>query len=80
VKRFVKRYFEEYREAFASVLREGIERCEFRRVDAKQVVVTVNSLFEGVTLLWALDPDAVPADEQMEDSVRLLVGGLHSER
>lgn len=80
VKPFVKRYFEEYREALASVVREGIEGGEFREVDAGQVAVTIISLFEGVTLLWALDPDAVPAGKQMEASIRLLIEGLSVER
>ncbi len=80
VKRFVRRYFEEYREALEAVVREGIERGEFREVDAGDVAVTIISLFEGVTLLWAFDPEAVPAGEQMEASVRLLIEGLIRER
>lgn len=80
VKRFVRRYFEEYREFLASVVREGIERGEFRDVDAAEVAVTIVSLFEGVTLLWAFDPEAVPAGEQMEASTRLLIEGLIRER
>src|SRR3954452_18842345 len=42
--------------------------------------VTMGPLFEGVTLLWALDPEVVPAGEQMEASVRLPIEGLHGER
>jgi TetR/AcrR family fatty acid metabolism transcriptional regulator len=76
VKPFVKRYFEEYREALASVVREGIERGEFREVGPEEVAVTIVSLFEGVTLLWAFDPEAVPVGEQMEASMRLLIEGL----
>ena len=80
VKPFVRRYFEEYREALASIVRDGIERGEFREVDAGEVAVTVISLFEGVTLLWAFDPEAVPVGEQMEASMRLLIEGLLMER
>lgn len=80
VKPFVKRYFEEYRQVLASIVREGIERGEFREVDAGEVAVTVISLFEGVTLLWAFDPEAVPVGEQMEASMRLLIEGLLRER
>ena len=80
VKQFVRRYFEEYRNALEVVVREGIESGEFREVNAREAAVTVISLFEGVTLLWALDPEAVPAGEQMEASVRLLTEGLLMER
>ena len=80
VKRFVRRYFEEYRGALESVVREGIERGEFRVVDAAEAAVTIVALFEGVTLLWAFDLEAVPAGEQMEASTRLLIEGLIRER
>jgi TetR/AcrR family fatty acid metabolism transcriptional regulator len=80
VKPFVKRYFEQYREALESVVREGIESGEFRQVDAAEAAVAIISLFEGVTLLWAFDPDVVPLGEQMEASTRLLIEGLIRER
>ncbi|CAN5686082.1 fatty acid metabolism transcriptional regulator FadR [soil metagenome] len=80
VKPFVKRYFEDYREALASVVREGIERGEFREVDATEAAVTIISLFEGVTLMWAFDPEAVPVGEQMDACMRLLVEGLLRDR
>lgn len=62
VRRFVKYYFEEYRETLVVVVREGIERGEFRKADAEEVAVTLISLFEGVTLLWAFDPDTIPIE------------------
>lgn len=80
VKRFVGRYFEEYRAALESVVREGVKRGEFREVDAGEAAVAIISLFEGVTLLWAFDPEAVPAEKHMEASVRLLIEGLRRER
>ena len=49
-------------------------------VDAEKVGVTVISLLEGVTLLWAFDPEAVPVDEQMEVSVQTLIEALRVER
>lgn len=79
VRRFMKGYFEEYREILAEIVRDGIQRGEFRRVDAEEVTVTLVSLFEGVTLLWAFDPKAVPIGSQMEASVRLLLEGLSEE-
>lgn len=80
VKPFVKRYFEEYREALTSIVQEGIEQGEFREIDAGEAAVTIISLFEGVTLLWAFDPEAVPARKQVETSTRLLIEGLLRER
>lgn len=79
VRRFVRGYFDEYRETLAEIIREGVGRGEFREVDVGEVTVTVVSLFEGMTLLWAFDPDAVPVEKQIEASVRLLLEGLSEE-
>lgn len=76
VRRFVKGFFHEYRSSLAVIIREGIEQGEFRDADVEEVAVTLVSLFEGMTLLWAFDPDAISIERQMEASVRLLVRGL----
>ena len=79
VRRFMKGYFEEYRGILAEIVRDGIQRGEFRQVDVEEVTVTLVSLFEGITLLWAFDPKTVPIGSQMEASVRLLLEGLSEE-
>lgn len=79
VRRFMKSYFEEYRETLAEIVRAGVQQGEFRRVDVEEVTVTLVSLFEGVTLLWAFDPKTVPIESQMKASVRLLLEGLSEE-
>lgn len=80
VRRFMKSYFEEYRGILAEIVHDGIQRGEFRQVDVEEVTVTLVSLFEGVTLLWAFDPKTVPIGSQMEASIRLLLEGLSEER
>ncbi len=80
VRRFMKSYFEEYREILAEIVLDGIQRGEFRQVDVEEVTVTLVSLFEGVTLLWAFDPKTVPIGSQIEASVRLLLEGLSDPR
>ena len=79
VRRFMKSFFEEYRKSLAGIVRRGVERGEFRDVDVEEATVTLVSLFEGVTLLWAFDPEMIPIESQMEASVRLLLGGLSKE-
>lgn len=79
VRRFMKGYFEGYRGILAGIVRDGIQRGEFRQVDVEEVTVTLVSLIEGVTLLWAFDPETVPIGSQMEASVRLLLEGLSEE-
>lgn len=76
VRRFVKSYFDEYRETLAEIVRAGVQQGDFRQVDVDEVTATLVSLFEGMTLLWAFDPKTVPIEGQIKASVRLLLEGL----
>jgi AcrR family transcriptional regulator len=76
VRQFLKQYFKGYREALAALIRQGIDRGEFRDVDAEAIAVTIIALYEGLALLWAVDPEAVHWGEQGESAIRLLLEGL----
>ena len=76
VRQFFKEYFAAYRAPLAGLIRQGIERGEFRDVDAEEAALTVIALYEGLTLLWAIDPRAVSAETTPEAAMRLLLDGL----
>ena len=76
VRRALQRYFQTYREAMADLIRQGVERGEFHPVDAEKVAITFIGLFEGLFLLWAVDPQAVDLPQVGEVAVRLLLDGL----
>ncbi len=76
VRQFFKEYFAAYRAPLAALIRQGIERGEFRQVDADLAALTFIALFEGLTLLWAVDPPSVVTDTTPEAAVRLLLDGL----
>jgi AcrR family transcriptional regulator len=60
----------------AQLIREGIERGEFRKADADQLAAAITGLCEGLILLWALEPKAFPFEKFFEASLRTLLDGI----
>ncbi|HEU5377298.1 MAG TPA: TetR/AcrR family transcriptional regulator [Ktedonobacteraceae bacterium] len=75
-RQFLQEYFATYRTELALLVQRGIERGEFRVVDAEAVAIALVALFEGLALLYFVDPQKLSWAEQAETSVRLLLDGL----
>ena len=80
VRQFFKEYFAAYRVPLAALIRQGIARGEFRDVDADLAALTFIALYEGLTLLWAVDPQSMAVETTPEAAVRLLLEGLDVRR
>ncbi len=78
VREYFKAYFSEYRQALAALIQIGIDRGEFRAVDAEQVAITITGLYEGLALLAVVDANAAQWSQQAEASLRLLLDGLRA--
>lgn len=76
VRQFLKGYYADYRKELALLIERGIERGEFREVDAQATATTLVALYEGLALLFFVDKEAVNWKEQIELSARLLLEGL----
>lgn len=76
VRQFLKEYFKDYRTLLARLIGRGIEQGEFRAIDAEATAITLAALFEGLALLFFVDPEAILWADQAETSVRLLLSGL----
>jgi hypothetical protein len=76
VRQFLKDNFRDYRVLFTRLIQRGIDRGEFRAVDAGAAAVTLAAQYEGLALLCFLDPQALQYAEQAEASLRLLLEGL----
>jgi AcrR family transcriptional regulator len=69
-------YFQEYRTLLAALIQRGCDQGEFRPVDAEQTAIAFIALLEGVTLLWAVEPDGFDVAAQARNAVRLLLAGI----
>lgn len=76
VRQFLKECYHEYRRELARLIQRGIERDEFRTIDAEATATTLAALYEGLALLYFVDPQAHQWAEQVETSVRLLLEGV----
>ena len=76
VRQFLKRYFTDYREVLATLVQRGIDRGEFRPVQAERVAITIAALYESLALLWMVDPEATQWEQTGESSLLLLLDGL----
>jgi AcrR family transcriptional regulator len=76
VHQFLKEYYKTYRTELALLIQRGIDRGEFRTVDAEATATTLAAVYEGLALLFFVDPQAHQWAEQAETSVRLLLEGL----
>lgn len=76
VRQFMIEGFDQYRALIASLIQQGIERGEFRQIDANSVAITHTALFEGLALLWAVYPQGVDWKEQAEAAVQQLLMGI----
>lgn len=73
---FIQRYLERYREALAALIAQGIERGEFRPVRPHDTANALLAMEEGLSLLWAVDPDNVRYREGFAVGVQLFIDGL----
>ena len=75
VRQFLKRYFKDYREVLAALVQRGIDRGEFRPIRAEHVAIAIAALYEGLALLWMVDPHATRWEQTGESSWLLLLDG-----
>ena len=76
VHQFLKEYYHDYRRELARLIQRGIERDEFRTIDAGATATTLAALYEGLALLYFVDPEAHQWTEQVEISMQLLLEGI----
>ena len=79
VRRMFSGFFTEYRAALAAVIRHGVERGEFRPLDADSVAVTIIALLEGYNLLNTVDSASLRLRESAPAGMRLILGAIKAE-
>lgn len=76
VRKFLGELYVTYCNELAELLREGINRGEFVKMDTSQMSAAITGLCEGLILLWALEPNAFPFERFFEASLRNLLDGV----
>jgi len=69
-------YMSQFIDLFTALIQQGIDNDEFRPVAARDVAITTAAQFEGLILLWAIDPKMIDMLKLSETAVTLLLDAL----
>jgi AcrR family transcriptional regulator len=69
---------EGYRSGLSELIKQGITRGEFPRVDADLVAAGLIGAYEGVMLIWVMSPQKIKLRETLKTISELLLTGLNS--
>lgn len=78
VRHTLQTYFRQYRQALAQLVQQGIDARELGGCTADDAAVALTAQFEGLALLWTIDPEAIDLAHSTETAVALLLAGLRS--
>ncbi len=76
VKQFIGEYFKHFRGLLEDLINQGIDRGEFYPVNAAETAISFASMYEGLTIHWLMEPEAVQWDILSENSIPMLLNGL----
>lgn len=69
-------YFKHYLEMMAKIIEDGIEAGEFRPVEPDVAASSLISMYEGLAMLWFLEPDLVEWERMSGEPLSLFLDGL----
>jgi AcrR family transcriptional regulator len=73
---FIQNYLSRYRRALAQLIEQGIQRGEFRPVDAEDTANAILALEEGLSLLVVTDPGNIRWTKSFQIALDLMIDGL----
>jgi AcrR family transcriptional regulator len=76
VREKIKGYYRSYTEILAPIIEQGIAEDEFDDVDPRKTALTIIGLYEGITLMWFVDPESIDWDELTEAPLDMLLNGI----
>jgi AcrR family transcriptional regulator len=76
VRERLKSYYQRYTEILAQVIRQGIESGEFDDVDAVNAAMTIIGMYEGLALMWFIDPQSLDWNEMAHVPMDVFLTGI----
>ena len=76
VRQFIQTYFANFYDLLVALIQQGIERGEFRPVNALAAATALDAVFEGLIVRWLIDPGAVQWASLGEAAIRFMLDGL----
>ena len=78
VKNHIRAFLQTYHSVLEEFIQQGINRKEFKSVNAREAALTLAAIYEGALELNMLDPERVDAKQTLLSSIKLLMNGLEN--
>jgi AcrR family transcriptional regulator len=72
----IKRYYQQFLELIEPIIQEGIDKGEFRPIDAHDVAVVLGAMFEGTILFLIYFPETMDIEKQFRFNIEFALEGL----
>jgi len=72
-------YFENYTSILVTIIQQGIDRGEFQPCDPEATAITVIAMYEGLAMLWFIEPELVDWDRMGTEPIEIVLAGLKAE-
>jgi AcrR family transcriptional regulator len=69
-------YFNRYKNFLADIIQQGVDRGEFKPCDPETVAISVISMYEGMAMLWFIEPGLVAGDVMGHEPIETILAGL----
>jgi TetR/AcrR family fatty acid metabolism transcriptional regulator len=80
VRQVISRHYLKFREACCAVLREGIDKGVFKKVDPILYASFIIAIVDGLSLQWLFDETVYDYDTVVETASHLIMGGLQVDK
>lgn len=79
-RRTIRAYLARYRLLISQLIAAGQSRGDLRPGDTQETATTILAAFEGLMMLWALDPDAIDLEQGLSGAMEVILQGLVVQR
>jgi AcrR family transcriptional regulator len=79
VRQTIVGYFHRYTFLLSTIIQEGVDQGEFKPCDPENVATILISTYEGLAMLWFIEPELVDWDQMEDEPLELMLAGLRVE-
>jgi AcrR family transcriptional regulator len=72
----LQRYYHQYQNGIAALIQKGIARGELQAADPQELALAILGIYEGLLVLWTLDPATIDLVRVAERTVQALLRGF----
>jgi AcrR family transcriptional regulator len=79
VRQFIVGYFRRYTSLLSKTIQQGIDQGEFKPCDPELVATMVIATYEGMAMIWFIEPELVDWSEVGDEPIEILLSGLKAQ-